>query len=343
MQLFCPACDAAFTGAARCPRCGGLLLPPDEGGYDPAARPAPPPAHLRLSPGGRVVVGTVAALGLYLGLRELTTGWVLAAAADPAGWWLTPGGLAAAGRGRGGSVGGAVGGACGGLFLAAEVAAGTPPGQAVLYLQPALLVVGGCASGAAGAKVWAAVPELELPAPVTKKLSSIRLETVAEIDPGRPTAWARVLLGAAVMVAGVGLAEEVRTKAQRFSGGMLRVESRGQARFISWQVATLAILAGGAVAAAGTGAGLRHGLFAGALGAAGVVGLTLARGELDPPVAYLLDKLEIGTADPAARPVLLVGAGAVLATGLFGGWLAGQLFVPLAPPHMRNRSLRVGA
>ena len=30
MQLFCPACNATFLGATRCPRCAGLLLMPHE-------------------------------------------------------------------------------------------------------------------------------------------------------------------------------------------------------------------------------------------------------------------------------------------------------------------------
>ncbi len=30
MQLFCPACQAAFAGTQRCPQCAGLLLLPHE-------------------------------------------------------------------------------------------------------------------------------------------------------------------------------------------------------------------------------------------------------------------------------------------------------------------------
>ena len=39
MQLFCPTCQAAFPGTQRCPRCGGLLLMPQEAAENtPTAR-----------------------------------------------------------------------------------------------------------------------------------------------------------------------------------------------------------------------------------------------------------------------------------------------------------------
>src|SRR5205085_11069846 len=95
MQLFCPACQAAFSGTSRCPRCGGLLLMPQEAtalaprprvsGYEP----------VRPTPLARAVVGTLIALGLYLGLRKLATGWALATEPDPEAWWLSFDGLRA--------------------------------------------------------------------------------------------------------------------------------------------------------------------------------------------------------------------------------------------------------
>src|SRR4051812_6322538 len=96
MQLFCPACQAAFPGTPRCPRCGGLLLLPQEAAEAATARPtaaAPPSFHP--SPAGRIVVGGVLALGLYLALRKLAMGAVLAAAPDPDAGWVSFEGLAA--------------------------------------------------------------------------------------------------------------------------------------------------------------------------------------------------------------------------------------------------------
>src|SRR5205085_900385 len=157
---------------------------------------------------------------------------------------------------------------------------------------PLLLIAGGVA-GTMGSRVWPAAPDLDMPVPASKasKLSSIQLGVEQPKDTTRPTAWVRVLVGAAVMVAGFAVADKGRSLLQKYSQGMLKVETTGQGRFLSWQFATLAALAGAGFAAAGTGAGLRHGVLAGLLGGLGVVGLCAAQGEATPPVAYWLTKL----------------------------------------------------
>src|SRR5262245_19813259 len=95
MQLFCPACQAAFPGASRCPRCGGLLLMPHEVAPDAPHRTTEAPAPVSTTAFGRVAVGTVLALGLYLGLRNLATGMLAAVNPDPTAWWLSFPGLVA--------------------------------------------------------------------------------------------------------------------------------------------------------------------------------------------------------------------------------------------------------
>ena len=360
MQLFCPACQAAFAGVARCPRCAGLLLMPQEAAalaHDAVAEGRP--ALMRLTPVSRVVVGTVLALGLYLALRKLTVGALFALGAEPEEWWLTTDGLgtvfglqaaaalfgallSGAGRPKGLPLGVAVGGFCGVLFLGAEILAGVPAGELVLYAQPVILASIGGVAGAVGARVWPPPPDLDMPLPVTGKMSSIQLGIETAKTPERPMAWGRVILGAALMVAGVGLADKVRHTAQKYSGGLLKVESIGQGRFLSWQFATLAVLAGGAAAGAGTGAGLRHGVCAGFLGAFGVVGLVAARGEPTQSVAYWLDWLNMSAAGGLAPGGMAGVAAGVLAASLVGGWLGAALFLPLAPAHMRHRRLKAG-
>ena len=177
--------------------------------------------------------------------------------------------LASAGRSRGITLGAAVGLLCGGLYLGAEAADGTPPTQLVFLLQPVLITVCGAIAGAVGSWIWAAVPELDMPAPLVKKSSSIELLQDTTTDPRRPTKWYRVVIGAVVIVAGMGLAEKARFAAEKASGGLLKVQSRGQGKFMSWQIATLAVLLGGAFAGAGTGAGLRHGIYTGVIGGFG--------------------------------------------------------------------------
>ena len=244
MQLFCPACQAAFPRTPRCPRCGGLLLMSHEIAPDAVRRPPPPPPPPLPTPAARVTVGTVLALGLYLGVRKVLTGAVLVADPDPAGWWLSVRGLAAvyaaqalatafgavvaaAGQPRGYSLGLIVGGACGTLFLGFELAGGAPARDLVLYLQPPILALLGLAAGAAGARVWAPAPVLNFPIPNPSKLSSLQLGADLEVERPRPTLWVRVIGGAVVMILGVAVADQVRGTAQRHSGGLLRVQSLG--------------------------------------------------------------------------------------------------------------------
>lgn len=355
MQLFCPACQVAFPGTQRCPRCGGLLLMPQEAAdAAPPARPHPLPEPPQPTPAGRVLVGGLFALGLYLGLRKLAMGVVLAAHPDPESWWASFEGLvavcggqglavvfgavvAAAGRRVGLVFGAAVGGVCGALFLAAELLAGAPPQDLVLYIQPVLLVVVGGVAGVFAARVWGAVPLLDMPVVDRSRLSSSRFAIEDAPDPGRPTAWIRVLAGAMLMLASVAVAEQVRSGAQKYSGGMLKVTTIGQGRFLTWQIAVFGVLTGGAVAAAGTGAGLRHGLLSGALGGVGVLGLTALSGRSLGPVEYWLSSLSLHDLPPDAPLALLAAAGGVAALGLFGGWLGGTLFLPLAPERLRHR------
>lgn len=359
MQLFCPACNAAFFGETRCPRCSGLLLMPHEVSPDAPKQLEAPPPHVYPTSLGRIAVGTVLALGSYLAVRKLLIGSVLAAMqSDSGGWWLSFQGLstvygvqvltvlfgamiAGAARPYGYSLGFIVGGICGGLFLGFELLAGAPPQTLVLYLQPPVLALLGLMAGAVGSRVWVPAPILNIPIPTASKLSSLQLGDDLTEERPRPTWWIRVLAGAAIMVIGVAVADPTRSTLQRNSGGLLKVESMGQGAFITWQLATLVVLCGGVFAAAGTGAGMRHGILAGILGAAGVIGVCQSRGEVLPPVEYWLKKIALDELPFMAPTVLTAVGGGVLVIALIGGWLGGALFLPLAPMHMRKR-LQVG-
>jgi hypothetical protein len=331
-----------------------------------AAEPAPRSQHSAPAPVsphppapvGRVVVGAVFALGLYLGLRKLATGVVLASAPDPDSWWSSFEGLvtvcggqmlavvfgavaAAAGRTGGFAFGASVGGLCGAMFLGAELAAGAPARDLVLYIQPGLLVLVGGIAGVFAARIWCAVPALDMPIPDRSKLSSSRfaLETAEELE--RPTAWVRILAGAMIMVAALAVAEEVRFGAQKYSGGALRVETIGQGRFLTWQLAVLGMMVGGVVAGSTTGAGIRHGFVAGVLCGVGVLGLTAANGSTLSPLEFWLTALSLNGLPPQEPIVVVVSLVGVILLSVFGGWLGGSLFPPLAPEHMRGR-LRTG-
>jgi hypothetical protein len=328
---------------------------PQEAAEAAAPRQKPPPAPITPTPLGRVVAGAVFALGLYLGLRKLATGVVLAASLGSDAWWgsfeglaVVCGGqalavifgavLAAAGRTGGFAFGAAVGGVCGGLFLVAELLAGAPAQDLVLYVQPVVLVFVGGVAGVFAARIWGAVPILNMPIPDRTKLSSSRFTMMDKTaEPRRPTAWIQTLAGAVIIVSALVVADKVRSGVQKYSAGMLRVNSVGQGQFLTWQLAVLGALAGGVAAGAGTGAGIRHGAIAGILAGAGVLGVTQAIGEPLGPIAYWLSAISLGTLPPN-DPAAVVGAvSGVLLLGVFGGWLGGTLFLPLAPEHMRRR------
>jgi hypothetical protein len=87
---------------------------------------------------------------------------------------------------------------------------------------------------------------------------------------------------------------------------------------------------------------VRHGLLAGFLGAAGVVGLTASRGEAIPSLEYWLSRLSLLGAGPLEPGPVAAVAGGVLLAAIIGGWLGAQVFLPLAPAHMRTRRLKMG-
>jgi len=327
---------------------------PHEVAPDAPQRSQAPPSAVHPTAFGRIVVGTTLALGLYLGIRKLLTSALLAGGPDPERWWLTFQGLtavhtaqvlavvfgaviAAAGRIYGYSLGFIVGGVCGGLFLGFELLSGAPPQTLVLYLQPPVLALLGLVAGAVGSRVWVAAPILNIPIPSGSKLSSLQLgEDVAE-ERARPTLLIHVLAGAAIMVVGVVVADQTRHFLQKNSAGLLRVENLGQGEFITWQLATLLVLTGGVVAGAGTGAGIRHGIMAGLLGAAGVVGICVKQGATLPPVEYWLVKMSLDGLPLTTPTVMVAVGGGVMFLAVLGGWLGGALFLPLAPASMRRR------
>ncbi|HSQ56823.1 MAG TPA: hypothetical protein VLM40_13865 [Gemmata sp.] len=354
MQLFCPACQSAFPGVTRCPKCGGLLLMPHEVSPDAPHRvtEAPPPVSTTFV--GRILLGGILALGLYLALRTFVTGLVLAADLEPMGWWLSFKGLmaihisqaiavvfgsmiAAAGRPKGYSQGLVVGAMCGGGFLAFELVAGASARDLVLYLQPPVLALFGLIAGGVGSWIWQPAPEIEYPILPASKFSSIQLleDSVTKAEP--PTQWVRVVIGAFVMVLGVMLADEFRKTAQKYSAGMLRVQSLGQAEFITWQLGMFAVAAGGLIAGAGTSAGLRHGILAGAFGGLAVYGMCARSGDPLPPIRWWLSRFSLQDLPLNAPAVIAMIVVAVMVVGVFGGWMGALVFPKLAPENMLRR------
>ena len=354
MLLFCPACQAPFPNASRCPRCGGLLLMPHEVAPDAKPRKPKEAAPVRPTLFGRVLVGTALGIGGYLALRRLVIGAVLAVDSDPKEWWISSTGLiadqslqgmavvfgaliAGSGQSKGSTTGGIVGAVCGLLFLGYDLAGGADPKNLSLYLQPAVLVVLGLLGGLLAALVWSPPPQFLLGLPGAGKLSSLQLNEVADTIRKRPTSWPRVLVGATLMIVGITLANDIRMKVQWYSAGLFHSEQR-DAAFITWQLALLFGLGGAMFAGADTGVGTRHGVYAGAIAALGIYGLSVQRGidHLFLPLRFWLSKLSVPMEAVNAPETAAAVIASVLALGIVGGWMGGALWQPIVPEHMRR-------
>jgi hypothetical protein len=211
----------------------------------------------------------------------------------------------------------------------------------VIYLQPPVLALLGLVAGVIGARVWAGAPALDIPLPNQSKLSSIQLATDAVTNSDKPTVWIRVFAAAMLIICCVAVSDQTRHFVQKNSAGLLRVQNLGQGEFITWQLAMFAVLVGGIIAGSGTGAGLRHGLYAGAIGGLGVLGVCLKLGQPIPPIAYWLNRVSLEELPLTSPGVCFAVAGSILAVSVIGGWLGGALFLPLAPANMRKR-IRTG-
>ncbi len=348
MQLYCPSCQANYAAASRCPRCGDRLVTPAESFSALAAKVPPPPDIVRTTVGGRIIIGCALALGLYLGLRE----WGLTAV--PSGeWWdgvvglgvtvvlraagAALGGLmAGSGRSPGTATGAAVGLICGGLYMLADGLSGS---DAVMFdgVVWAGLAVLAAAAGAAGGWMWP--PPADIPPERGSRGSSLAALAEEDQQKGpRPTAWGRIALALVLAAGSIAGADMARTLLKKGSAGLLNMGGPAQAPLVDLQLATMGLMLAGAFAAAGTGAGLRHGVITGLLAGLGVTGMAAAGTPwADPVVEGLLWTFDLPTDGSAGGRGFLVVFGSVFTLVALAGWFGGQLLPVLAPKWMQSR------
>jgi hypothetical protein len=337
MFLFCPRCNSKHLVSSRCPRCSSRLLAPAEASDllpTRTALVAPPPPPVMPGFGGRIVVGTLVALGLHLALWE----WAVAIAgvfgAEDLSWhlWLgyglrlagavVGGVLAGAGRPKSFSTGAVVGGACAIAWLTVD-AFPHLTFDVVRVVAGCLLSVLAGVCAVVGGAVWP--PPVEVKPPKDSHRSSLfRLKTSDGQRRGRPIAWVRVGLGVTVAVGGVLGAELVRQVLAKFPQGTfngLAMTARSDA-MISGFIGLFA----GVVAGASTGHGWRQGAIAGFISAMAVAIISASLPD-GPPLAVQFAIDSVGQETPSA------GVGTACAT-LFavvsvGGWFGGQLIPAL--------------
>jgi hypothetical protein len=107
------------------------------------------------------------------------------------------------------------------------------------------------------------------------------------------------------------------------SNGKLKVDTNLQAQLVTWEIAALALVAGGVLAGATTFNGLTQGLWVGIGSSTILFGIRLASSEM-------------------SFEFIVLTVISSLALALAGGWFGGQLLPPLYALPRRKRLLHTG-
>jgi hypothetical protein len=333
MSMVCPECHGSFDQSLQCPTCNVRLQYRSGGRSAGAFAGASGEGQWQNTPWGRIVVGVLLSQGLGHGLQMLCTAGLLAASEESSRtvWGTLFGlvllqvlhalslvigaGVTAAGQRRGLFLGSVVGLTSGCLFLAAQVLQSDRLPDATALNEPLLALVFGALGGLFGSIIWKPLPPLILPRLADKSRS--RPAPVAPSALDGPIAWGRVLVGLGVVACGVLWPAIILNVVVEYSQGRFRLESQLQAQLVTWEIAGILTLAGGAFAGATTRNGLKHGLLV------GVCGTLLLLGN------YLANRTVV-----LEQTLLMVFC--VLSLTVAGGWFGGHLFPPLAPKRRKT-------
>jgi len=339
MPMVCPQCNGIYDQQLNCPVCGIRLLyqaPTKRGGLLGGEH------SWQQTPWGRIVIGILLAQGLYYGLRQLCLAGFLAAGAEAArsgdiGATLTGlsvlqglqvlGVLAGAilagtGKRRGPVYGLLVGLWNGALFTVCQNWLGQQgfiepwlgrdwTDQTTLFnlLGPPILQAAvGLVGGWMGSMIWKPLPEFDLALTPQEK-------AVLATGPQRslfagPVAWGRVLAGSAIAIGGVVWVNAILDFVLEASEHKLTIQTFFQARLVTWEICSLAMLVGSSLAGANTLNGMKQGLWVGLVGFTVLFGIRM-------------------TSASVPDDLLMFTLLSALPLGLVGGWFGCQLFPPL--------------
>lgn len=351
MQRVCTRCGAVATNQFLCPTCGRRTV--DAGSGD--ARDVDLSGEA-LTFGGGLLVGLVVCQGLTYALRHLAIAGLLwhAGPEDALAFWTTLPGmivqqiaqgvalliggmLAGAGQKRGLTVGATLGAINAVLLIGLQLLARQRPAEIVLYAQPLLHAILGGIAGMLGAVIWQPSPDLRELEATTKSpdLLTTTLPPIREITTPEPLPWGRLFVGTAVAVIGALGAGLIRDLVMAAGGSRGGYEMQ-QSQFITWQIAVMAMIVGGAIAGSTTRGGALYGFWVGIL-AAGLLVVMAATVEVRLQLSVIAGWF-LGAQVPDGSPASLAfqGVQTVLA-GTLGGWL-GSLIMPAAPVRKRYES-----
>lgn len=358
MQLFCTSCAGTFSGTPVCPNCRCRLISPSEAFALSVDRVAPPPDPVRPTVFSRIVVGSVVAAGLFLGLREWAiAGAQLAGRMPETGFWLTNAGvatafglralavtvggsLAGAGRPSGFGTGAVVGIVSGGALLMLDSAIGIPLRPLEIGFTIALVVVASLAGGV-GSSLWPGPSKVPVSIRDSSRGSSLLQLAHGEgqLEVVRPTHWVRVLIAAVVGIAGVFAAESIRLALRSGGGEIFNLGNPSTFIYVDLEIAIIIVAFAAMAAGASTGTGLRHGILFGLLLAGGVIVMSLKNGDPLPAVAGWLAVLDLPSSMAASESLLAVAVG-LFGLGVAGGVFGNALLPPLGKGEQRSRRFK---
>jgi hypothetical protein len=236
--------------------------------------------------------------------------------------------VAGAGNPRGMAAGAALGLFHAMALIGARFGFGHWPGEMMLFAGWLVLTLTGALAGRVGRHIWPPLSDIQQPEPPATTTTIITSGPVLDSLRRRvPIAWVRVLGGAAIAIACTIYAGQIRDYIIGTSGGKFTVDSRLQVNFVTWVIAALGMLAGGAFAGAATRGGVRHGLLVGFVASAGAFAVQFqVIKEALPAERFFATSIglpESGAESPARVGLFLLTNAVIL--GAFGGWFGAAL------------------
>jgi hypothetical protein len=311
------------------------------------------PLPWQQTPGGRIILGTLLALGLCYGLLQIGMAALRILGLDGEGKLnplaglivfqalqvlalLCGGMLAGAGQDRGSVLGGFVGILTGVGVLAAMLAGvgtnvlqsystellrpGSPTHDMIMFGLPVQNLIAGAIGGLIGCWVWRPLPMAADPryASMSKKAPARREPVPKLIRWTGPIAWVRVLLGTGIALVGALNAPRIVDFVLRASENKLQVMTQLENQVAYGEVFGLSIILGGIFAGATRINGLKQGVC----------------------VAFLLSIAMVGflfrSADENGFSVLFPILSALLLAPV-GGWFGSELLPPVSRHRFRVR------
>jgi putative membrane protein (TIGR04086 family) len=326
---------------------------------------------------GRAFVGLMLAQGMYYGLWQFCAFLVVAfgninlnndwAHSPPEGWvWVllqliqlasvVLGGMVAgagAGPRRGLFIGLLLGLVNGVIFLVVQAAVQQPLEPPALYGQAGFQAACGAVGGLLGGLVWRPITPILGPSGATllprTDLASLPVFRRLLTPFRGPVAWIRVFIGIIVAVGGSMWAEWILRYMLTHWGKELSVPSQLHARFVTWEISVLILLAGAAVSGSNTRYGFKHGLLVGLVTFGVLISFHLSEGregreglfyEVPQTILFTLF-LGIDLKDQFTEPwpAIILSFCSVLPVAILGGWFGAELLPPLLRLPRRRRKI----